>query len=161
MEIRNSNLNDLERLEHIYVAAREIMRRSGNPNQWKDNAPHISLIIRDIKSSNHYVLCEKGEVYAAFSLIIGEEPTYKVIEGKWLNDEEYATIHRLASDGNKREILKECLSFCEKKISNIRIDTHEDNRIMKHLLEKYGFIKCGIIYLENGEERVAYQKIYE
>lgn len=158
MEIRNSNLNDLERLQEIYAAAREIMRKSGNPNQWKDNSPDISVIIRDIEASNHYVLCDKGEIYGAFSLIMGEDPTYQVIEGRWLDEEEYATIHRLASDGVKKGILQECLAFCKKKISNLRIDTHEDNKIMQHLLEKHGFIKCGIIHLENGEPRIAYQK---
>ena len=31
--------------------------------------------------------------------------------------------------------------------SNIRIDTHLDNRIMQHVIKKYGFTYCGIIYL--------------
>ena len=42
--------------------------------------------------------------------------------------------------------------------SNIRIDTHRDNRIMRHNIEKHGFAYCGIIYLANGDERLAYQK---
>jgi len=37
--------------------------------------------------------------------------------------------------------------------SNIRIDTHRDNRIMQHVISKYGFTYCGIIYLANGDER--------
>ena len=42
--------------------------------------------------------------------------------------------------------------------SAIRIDTHRDNKIMQHNLLKYGFTYCGIIYLANGDERLAYQK---
>jgi RimJ/RimL family protein N-acetyltransferase len=44
------------------------------------------------------------------------------------------------------------------QIPNIRIDTHRDNAIMQHLLEKNGFVKCGIIYVEDGSPRIAYQK---
>ena len=42
---------------------------------------------------------------------------------------------------------------------NIRIDTHRDNRIMQHLLERHGFRYCGIIYLLSGDERLAYQRL--
>ncbi len=45
--------------------------------------------------------------------------------------------------------------------SNIRIDTHLDNRIMQHVIKKYGFTYCGIIYLASGDERLAYQLIKE
>jgi hypothetical protein len=31
---------------------------------------------------------------------------------------------------------------------------------MQNLLIKNGFSKCGIIYLEDGAERLAFQKIY-
>ena len=30
---------------------------------------------------------------------------------------------------------------------------------MQHILQKHGFRYCGIIYLLNGDERLAYQKI--
>lgn len=29
---------------------------------------------------------------------------------------------------------------------------------MQKLLEKYGYIKCGIIHVEDGTPRIAYQK---
>ena len=31
--------------------------------------------------------------------------------------------------------------------------------IMRHCIEKYGFIYCGVIYLPDGSPRLAYQKI--
>jgi hypothetical protein len=40
--------------------------------------------------------------------------------------------------------------------STIRIDTHRDNCIMKHILTKYGFTMCGVIYLADGAPRDAY-----
>ena len=45
--------------------------------------------------------------------------------------------------------------------NNIRIDTHRDNKIMQHNIEKHCFTYCGIIYLANGDERLAYQKQLE
>ena len=36
---------------------------------------------------------------------------------------------------------------------------HADNKIMQHLLEKNGFARCGIIHVEDGTSRVAYQKL--
>ena len=30
--------------------------------------------------------------------------------------------------------------------------------IMHHILGKYGFTRCGVIYLANGDPREAYQK---
>ena len=41
----------------------------------------------------------------------------------------------------------------------VRADTHADNKIMQHLLEENGFTKCGIIHVEDGTPRIAYQKM--
>ena len=76
-----------------------------------------------------------------------------------LNDAPYAAIHRVASAGKRKGVLQECLDYCSAKHQNLRIDTHFDNKIMQHLLEKYGFHRCGTIYLENGDPRIAYQLI--
>lgn len=42
---------------------------------------------------------------------------------------------------------------------NIRVDTHKDNLVMQHILEKRGFRRCGIIYVKDGTERIAYQRL--
>ena len=87
------------------------------------------------------------------------EDTYKVIQGAWINDEPYAVIHRIASFGKGKNLLEEAIDFAFEKTNNIRIDTHEDNNIMRTLLKKLGFIYTGIIHLKNGDERRAYQLI--
>lgn len=40
----------------------------------------------------------------------------------------------------------------------MRIDTHENNKVMQHLIKKNGFQECGIIYVEDGSPRIAYEK---
>ena len=50
------------------------------------------------------------------------------------------------------------MDFCFSHDANIRIDTHKDNLIMQHNIEKHGFTYCGIIYLASGDKRMAYQR---
>lgn len=159
LHIRKTQLKDLKKVMEIYGYARERMRLSGNPNQWKDKHPAEEIIVNDIKNGNSYVYEREGEICGVFSFIIGEDPTYKVIDGQWLNDDKYGTIHRLASNGIAVGTFVKCLLFCESKITNIRIDTHEDNKIMIRLIESSGFTRCGIIHVADGSPRIAYQKV--
>ena len=157
--IRHTESDDLPRVMDIYEYAREQMRLNGNPDQWRDTNPTEVAIRNDIENKNSYVIERDGVICGVFSFIIGEEPTYKVIDGKWMCDGVYGTIHRLASGGIINGVFDLCLNFCESKISNIRIDTHRDNKIMQHLIEKNGFEMCGIIYVDDGSPRIAYQKV--
>jgi len=143
----------------IYQRARDYMCQTGNPNQWKDSNPSAEILAKDITIGQLYVLEEIGVLQGVFALIPGKDPTYSYIEGSWLNSEPYAAIHRVASAGLRKGVLADCLAWCGSRYRNLRIDTHHDNRIMQHLLTKHGFTRCGIIYLENGEPRIAYQRI--
>ena len=49
----------------------------------------------------------------------------------------------------------------EKGVTSIKIDTHEDNEAMRRSLIKNGFDYCGIIYLTDGNPRVAYEKLLD
>lgn len=51
------------------------------------------------------------------------------------------------------------LDFVSKFGVDIRIDTHENNKTMLKHLKESGFIKCGIIYIDNGTSRIAFHKI--
>jgi RimJ/RimL family protein N-acetyltransferase len=156
--IRRSTVNDVDRILEIYDIAKEFMKKSGNPNQWNRLYPYRELILDDIKNNASFVVCDQdGSVYATFAFFLGEDKTYKVIEdGEWLNSLPYGAIHRIASDTTHSGVLKQCVDYCKQFTKNIRIDTHHDNKIMQHLLEKYGFIRCGIIYIETGDKRIAY-----
>ena len=159
MNIRKSNMADVEEILRVFAYAREQMRLNGNPNQWVDNYPSREVVEKDITDGNSYVLEEDGHICGTFAFILGADPTYSVIEnGQWLNDESYGTIHRIASNGRAKGVFNQCLEFCQRHISNIRIDTHEDNLLMQHLIEKNGFQRCGIIYIKNGSPRIAYQR---
>ena len=135
------------------------MRENGNPNQWDENYPSRELLEKDIAFGNSYIVeDDEKNLAATFAFIKGEDPTYYGIEnGAWLNHEPYGTIHRLAGNTSYHGIASGCISWCKSQIGNLRADTHEDNKIMQHLLEKNGFVRCGIIHLANGAPRIAYQ----
>ena len=160
MKIRNTKLTDLTEVRKIYSYAREQMKLNNNPNQWKNTNPKEETIINDIKNNNSYVIEKDNKIVGVFSFIIGIDKTYQYIEGKWLNDLEYGTIHRIASNNLEKNIFNVCINFCKTKINNIRIDTHHDNKIMRHILKKNNFIECGIIYVEDGSKRIAFQKTF-
>ena len=94
---------------------------------------------------------------ATFCLIEGEDVTYSRIEkGEWLNNEPYATIHRLASDGSVKGLTNEVVNWCKLSHQNLRADTHQNNIVMQKALLRDGFKECGIIYVANGTPRLAY-----
>ena len=83
----------------------------------------------------------------------------RIYEGQWLNEAPYGVVHRITSDGTIRGAASFCLNWAFNKCGNLKIDTHRDNIVMQHLLDKNGFKYCGVVYLENGSERIAYQKV--
>ena len=56
-------------------------------------------------------------------------------------------------------IARACFEYCIKQIDYIRIDTHKDNISMQTAIERFGFHKCGNIYVKGGAERIAYDYI--
>jgi hypothetical protein len=156
--VRNAKIEDLTAIMAIYASARRFMHSRGNATQWVNGYPSETLLRDDIAKGNLYVDCDaNGRILYVFAFIIGDDPTYKVIDGAWLNDKPYGTIHRLASSGATTGVFQKCLSYCLTKISEIRVDTHADNAPMRRAVERAGFIRCGIISVADGTPRIAYQ----
>ena len=44
------------------------------------------------------------------------------------------------------------------KIAHLRIDTHENNAVMRHLITSRGFLPCGTITVEDGTPRLAFER---
>lgn len=159
VRIRPSQPADLPQLMQIYDTARRFMQQTGNAGQWVDGYPKKELLAEDIGRGHSYVCLDEDDgIAGTFYFRVGEEPTYlKIFEGSWLNDDPYGVIHRIASSGRHKGVAETCISWCLEKCGNLRIDTHRDNKVMQNILQKLGFSHCGIIYLESGAERLAYQ----
>ena len=159
MIIRAAKDSDLPELLRVYAYARAFMSQTGNPTKWGTDYPASELLREDLRAGRSYVgVDENGHVCCTFVLLLGEEPNYRVLEGgTWLNDAPYGTIHRLAGDGSVHGCFNACIAFCRAHCAGLRADTHADNRIMQRLLEHAGFQRCGIIHVEDGSARIAYQ----
>ena len=157
--IQKADISQLPRIMEIYEKARAFMAESGNPDQWGTGYPPEEMIRQDIRDGKSYVNLDGDHIRAVFYFAVEADPTYGYIEGTWLNDEPYGVIHRIAVDGNGRGVAAECFAFAAQHCENIRIDTHEKNIPMQRCLAKNGFTRCGIIYLEDGDPRIAYQKV--
>lgn len=158
---RGARRADLDAILKIYARARQAMADSGNPTQWGEHFPPQELLEEDIDSNRLFLYLVNGELEGVFAFILGPDPTYARIEdGKWLNDTlPYGTIHRLASAGRHPGVAAAVITWCLEHCESLRADTHADNKIMQHLLEENGFTKCGIIHVEDGTPRIAYQKM--
>ena len=159
--IRPANETDIPRVMTVLEAAKGIMRASGNMNQWVNGYPSESVINRDIANGWGYVVEEENKIVGYFAFIPSPEPTYaRIYKGEWLDDEQpYHVLHRIGSTLESHGVFAAIMEFCFLKDTNIRIDTHRDNLIMQHNILKAGFTYCGIIYLESGDERLAYQHL--
>ncbi len=159
MEIRQAKESDLPVLLEMFDEARAYMRANGNREQWQGGYPQKSLILQDIRQGNCYVCQETGEILGVFSYFEQPDPTYaRIYEGSWKKDGPYGTIHRIAVRAHRKGVAGFCFAYCFARCGNLRADTHKDNIPMQKALEKNGFQPCGIIYLESGDPRIAYQK---
>lgn len=161
MTIRPTTYADIDALLAIFAYARQQMTADGNPTQWGDGYPSRQQIEDDIECAVSYVIEQDGVVCATFVFIIGDDPTYNLIEdGAWLDDElEYGTIHRIASNGQVKGVFDRVLDWCSERCGNIRIDTHKDNSRMISLIERAGFTRCGVIYTREHSPREVYQRL--
>ena len=158
--VRNAVSEDLPRIEEIYAYARSFMEKTGNPNQWgKTNPPH-EWLVDDIEKKLLYVITDDQGIHGVFYFFIGPDPTYSVIEnGYWRSNTPYGTIHRIAGDGSGG-VLAAAVAFGKQRVNHLRIDTHDDNKVMQRTLVKLGFEKRGIIYVrEDNDPRIAFEKL--
>lgn len=140
--------------------------KENNVDQWQNGYPNRQSLLDDILHEHSYVFLVDNCIVATVAVIFGDEPDYAIIhEGSWLNERPYVTIHRLVVDQNHKgsalaqKMLLMIQDACLKHgIFDIRIDTHQDNHSMRRFLTKNGFEKCGVIYLKNGDPRIAYHK---
>ena len=159
MLIRKTKITDISECVNIYNSAREYMRASGNPDQWPSCYPGEVDVLSDIASGCGYVCEDKGEVVAVFYFAKGPDTTYaKIYDGAWKSDEPYAVIHRVAVKYHGRGIIDFIFNECFTTSGPLRIDTHKDNLPMQKVLKRNGFEPCGIIHIETGAERIAFEK---
>lgn len=166
MEFRKSEKSDIKDIINIIKEAQNYFKEN-NIDQWQNGYPNEESIMKDIEGGESYVLLKNNKIIATAYLSFDGESDYNVIyDGKWISNGEYAVVHRVAVSGNIkgqrvagelfRYIEKVCL---ENNINHIKIDTHKQNKSMQRFLTKNGFEYCGVIYLKDNAERIAFEKV--
>lgn len=158
-QIRHAKETDWKEIQALYATARQFMADHGNPDQWGSQYPPDEMLLQDIAREKLFLIYDKYGIHGVFYFAIEEDPTYsEIYDGAWNRNEQYGVIHRIAGDGSGG-VLSAAVEYASGQISYLRIDTHEDNYVMQRALGKQGFLRCGIIWLEDGTPRIAYDKL--
>lgn len=164
---RKADFNDVSQIMDIIKQAQEFLKNS-KIDQWQNNYPNIETINNDILNGYSYLLEVNNQVVATLAIIFDREKTYdKIYFGKWMSDKDYVTIHRIAIANEFKGLnigemmIDKTVQLSQKNlVDSIKVDTHKDNIVMQKFLLKNKFEYCGIIYLEDGNERLAYQRVW-
>jgi RimJ/RimL family protein N-acetyltransferase len=164
MELEKATAQDIVRIMEIINQAKAFLKSQG-VDQWQTGYPATADIERDLQSGIGYVLKDGKAVIGYAGLDTRGEAAYDGLKGHWLNDEPYLVIHRMALDNTSRGkgLAQQAFQVCEefarsKGLRNIRVDTDQDNHIMRHIIKKMGFQYCGTIWFDNSE-KIAFQKV--
>lgn len=165
-EIRKAKENDLPAIMEIIHQAQRTMKQDGF-QQWTKGYPGEEILSKDIEKQSCYLLTDQEEIVAVGTLYMENDPNYRIIEeGNWKTEEPYGTVHRLAvAEGRRQQGLAGILydrleKICrEKGMRGMRVDTHRDNKKMQSWIRKQGFRLCGVIYVEDGTKRDAFEKL--
>ena len=164
LDLVKAKEGDLPRVINFIDSARAALKADG-VDQWQGKDPTPEDLLENIKAGCCYFF--KDDAVAGMAVLKeGADATYDVIDGKWLTDGDYLTIHQFVVDcerkgeGMSRRMMERIFAYARfKGIPAIRIDTHADNFRMRGLIESSGFTYCGIITVADGTERVAYEQV--
>lgn len=159
----------LDRICEITAQAKSALNAIGL-DQWQKGYPSRETWSTDIDNKRAWIAMENDLILGVFAYQNTPDPSYNHIEGAWLTNGAYASMHRVCvADVSKGcGIAGKMFSFGfetakQEGFSSLRIDTHPGNHPMRRALEKAGFQHCGSITLvggcENGDLRVAYEKL--
>lgn len=164
MELRKADLPELPFIWEIIQQAIEQRRQDGS-EQWQQGYPNEQTIEEDITNGWGYVLIENAQVIAYAAIIVGNEPAYENIQGKWLTDGTYVVIHRVATSNavKGRGVATQLFRMIEElalahDVYSIRVDTNFDNVPMLKILERLNYVYCGEVFFI-GANRMAFEKV--
>ncbi|WP_336514592.1 GNAT family N-acetyltransferase [Pollutibacter soli] len=166
MILRKADIAERSIIWNILQQAIEQRRLDGS-EQWQQGYPNEQTVDDDIANGHGYVLIYENSIIAYAAIIFGIEQAYEEIEGKWLSNQDYVVIHRVAvSDSLKGKGIATLLFkkieelSIEHGVYSIKVDTNFDNVPMLKIMDKLGYTYCGEVFF-HGAPRKAYEKILD
>jgi hypothetical protein len=129
MMIRPAKEADIDEIMPIVARIKTgYFEKNGIP-QWTGSYPSEDIFFDDLDAGHLFVLCQEDLLIGFVSIGFEPEPDYAEIDGKWLNGEPYAVVHRWHRHGLHGSASAETCSHGRKtlrqrEIRNIRADTH-------------------------------------
>lgn len=164
--LRLAEVNDINEIDVIINEAKEFLKKQ-NIDQWQNGYPNEESIKADIRQRIGYVLVVNQTVAGYAALWQGIDPDYLQIDGQWNESEfnHYTALHRISLSNNFRGqhlssfLISSLITISrERGYHDIRIDTHENNQVMQHVITNSGFIFRGIVTMHrDNTKRRAYQ----
>jgi GNAT superfamily N-acetyltransferase len=161
---RKALASDKEKIWEILQFAIQRRKEEGS-KQWQDGYPNLNVIESDIEKDEGFVLTDGNTIVGYAAVIINNEPEYEKIVGKWLTNDDFVVVHRIAIAENylgknvSKIILKHIEDFAiNNTIFSIKVDTNFDNFAMLRIFEKLDYTYCGEVYFR-GSPRKAFEKI--
>lgn len=161
---RKAAADDASRIWEILQQA-ILRRKAEGSQQWQDGYPNPEVVKKDLDNGYGFVLTGDDEILGYCALLINDEPAYAAIDGKWLTNEDFVVVHRVAVSENHlgKGLAKRMMGFIEQfaldnKIKSVKADTNFDNPRMLKVLEDLGYTYCGEVWFR-GSPRKAYEKV--
>lgn len=164
MILRKATFSELPLIWGILQQAIDQRKQDGS-EQWQNGYPNEQTVHDDITHGYAYVLIDNNVIIAYAAIIFGVEPAYNDIKGRWLTNDDYVAVHRVATSnavkgkGVATQLFKMIEDLCtEQKVYSIKVDTNFDNVPMLKILDKLSYSYCGEIFF-SGAPRKAYEKV--
>lgn len=159
----------LEEMCRITAQAKAQLKAMGL-DQWQKGYPSKEIWEADIENQMAWLATEENQILGVFAFQKTPDPSYYEIDGAWLTNTPYASMHRVcvADNAKGKGVAGKMFSYGfsmakAEGFASLRIDTHPDNAPMRRALEKAKFIPCGNIILkggcEDGDLRIAFERI--
>ena len=187
--LRPATMDEIPVIWEIILQAKAQMYREGK-HQWDENYPTVPILENDVRRGWGYVLVpekstpvqnvydeaapffndhtgtdngtSRQDIIAYGAVVFDGEPAYSGLQdGKWLSEQPYVVLHRLAvADRWKRQgmAVRYMQAVCDLALSRGICDTNYDNFYMQRVFSRLGFTYCGRIRYDAGE-RMAYEKL--
>lgn len=162
---RKALITEIDCVMEIIEDARALLKEEGN-GQWQFGYPTREDLLNDINNNQLYCVIYENKIVSICALTYYEESYMHLYEGAWKSDYNYIVMHRVAvkkeyrNMGFGKALFEVFIDVAKKEnIHSLRIDTHENNTLLRHLFDLYGFEYCGKAILPPNKDRVMYEKI--
>lgn len=164
LTFRRAGVGDIPAIAAILKAAVARMLAEGK-QQWDETYPNETHVSADIARQVGYVIESDDKPVAYGAVVFDGEPAYDCLDGRWLSEQPYVVVHRLAvsqemqGKGLGYKFMTAVEEFARSKgVHSFKVDTNFDNFAMLHLLDRLGFTYCGEIQYQRSS-RKAFEKL--